>query len=296
MQKVIFQCEGPSGKIEFEIDGETFRIREPGEREFQFASNMLIWIKYRNNPWILKNNGLCFRLSVTWMNNGGERKKDILLFHDRQANADLILFLKSHYPDQCLIGPNEKERRWLVEGSGRNVYRLYNLGLAATLGIISAILIIQIIFLYLSLSTSQFVVVSNTDTFYRAGKILFIITLIPISLLILIIMKRLMVVKTDRTGLTIQRFLTRKRLTWDEIEPGKAKEETCSIYTGLFCYYSDQVNILATSSLIEVCLRTRAGDAIFLKMAADEAGRLYRELYYRGKVSLEEASTVKAFL
>jgi hypothetical protein len=31
-------------------------------------------------------------------------------------------------------------------------------------------------------------------------------------------------------------------------------------------------------------------------MAADEAGRLYRELYYREKVSLEEASTVKAFL
>jgi hypothetical protein len=296
MQKVIFQCEGPSGKIEFEIDGETFRIREPGEREFQIASNMLIWIKYRNNPWILKNNGVCFRLSVTWMNNGGERKKDILLFHDRQANTDLILFLKSHYPDQCLIGPNEKERRWLLEGSAKNVYRLYNLGLATTLGIISAILIIQIIFLYLSLSTSQFVVVSNTDTFYRAGKILFIITFIPLSLLILIIMKRLMVVKTDGRGLTIQRFLTRKRLNWDEIEPGNAKEDTSSIYTGLFCYYSDQVNILATSSLIEVCLITRAGDAIFLKMAADEAGRLYRELYYRGKVSLEEASIVKAFL
>jgi hypothetical protein len=296
MQKVIFQCEGPSGKIEFEIDGETFRIREPREREFQFASNMLLLIKYRNNPWILKNNGLCFRLSVTWMNNGEERKKDILLFHDRQANTELILFLKSHYPDQCLIGPNEKERRWLLQGSGRNVYRLYNLGLATTLGIISAILIIQIIFLYLSLSTSQFVVVSNTDTFYRAGKILFIITLIPISLLTLIIMKRLMVIKTDRTGLTIQRFFMRKKLNWEEIEPGNASKETSSIYTGLFCYYSDQVNILATSSLIEVCLRTREGDAIFLKMAADEAGRLYRELYYRGKVSLEEASTVKAFL
>ncbi len=296
MQKVIFQCEGPSGKIEFEIDGETFRIREPGEGEFQIASSRLLWINYRNNPWILKNNSLCFRLSVTWKNNGGELKKDILLFHDRQANTELILFLKSHYPDQCLIGPNEKERRWLLEGSAKNVYRLYNLGLAATLGIISSILIIQIIFLYLSLSTSQFVVVSNTDTFYRAGKILFIITFIPLSLLILIIMKRLMVVKTDRTGLTIQRFLTRKRLNWYEIEPGNAKEDTSSIYTGLFCYYSDQVNILATSSLIEVCLRTREGDAIFLKMAADEAGRLYRELYYRGKVSLEEASTVKAFL
>ncbi len=296
MRKVIFQCEGPSGKIEFEIDGETFRIREPGEREFQIASNTLLWINYRNNPWIIQNNGLCFRLSVTWINNGGEREKDILLFHDRQVNTDLILFLKSHYPDQCLIGPNEKERRWLLEGSGRNVYRLYNLGFTTALGIISAILIIQIIFLYLSLSTSQFVIVSNTDTFYRAGKILFIITLIPLSLLILIVMKGLMVVKTDQGGLTIQRFFTRKSLKWEESEPGKARKETSSIYTGLFCYYSDHVNILATSSLIEVCLRTGAGEAIFLKMASDEAGRLYRELYYREKVSLEEASIVKAFL
>jgi hypothetical protein len=296
MEKVIFECEGPSGKIEFEIDGETFRIREPGEHEFQFASNTLLWIKYRNNPWILENNGLCFRLSFTWMNSGGARKRDILLFHDRQANTDLILFLKSHYPDQCLIGPNEKERRTLLEGSAKNVYRLYNLALATTLGIISAILIIQIIFLYLSLSTSQFVVVSNPDTFYRAGKILVIITLIPLGLLILIIKKRLMVVKTDGRGITIQRFFTRKILNWEEILPGNAREDTSSIYTGLFCYYSDKVNILATSSLIEVCLKTRAGAAIFLKMAADEAGRLYRELYYREKVSLEEASQVKAFL
>jgi hypothetical protein len=296
MKKDIFQCEGPSGKIEFEIDGEIFRMREPGQREFRITSDMLLWIKYRNNPWILRNNGVCFRLSVTWMKNGGQRKKDILLFHDRQASTDLILFLKSRYPDQCLIGPNEKERLWLFRVSAKNVYRLYNLGFTTTLGIVSAILIIQIIFLYLSLFTSQFVIVSNTDTFYRAGKILFIIALIPISLLILIMMKRLMVVKTDRRGLTIQRFFTRKRLNWEEIEPDKARKETSSIYTGLFCYYSDRVNILTTSSLIEVCLRTRAGKAIFLKMTADEAGRLYRELYYREKVSLEEASMVKAFL
>ena len=296
MQKVIFQCEGPAGKIEFEIDRETFRIREPEKRQFEIASNTLLWIKYRNNPWILRNCDLSFRLSVIWISKGRERKKDILLFHDRQANTDLIMFLKSHYADQCLIGPNEKEKRWLLEESAKNVYRLYNLGFATTLGIISAILIIQIIFLFLSISTSQFIVVSNTDTLYHAGKILLIITLVPLGLLILIIMRRLMVVKTDRRGITIQRFLTRKRLNWDEIEAGNSRKETSNIYTGLFCYYSDQVNVLATSNLIEVCLKTRGGDAISLKMADDEAGRLYRELYYRDKVSLEEASIVKAFL
>ena len=98
MQKVIFQCEGPSGKIEFEIDAETFRIREPKEREFQIASNTLLWIKYRNNPWILKDNGICFRLSVIWMNNGSEQKKDVLLFHDRTGKHGPHSVLKEPLP------------------------------------------------------------------------------------------------------------------------------------------------------------------------------------------------------
>ena len=296
MKKDYFQCEGPSGKIGFAIDGGTFLIRETGKGEFCIPSNTLTRIKYRNHPWIFKDRGECFQLSLTWMNNGRKRNKDILLFHDRQANSDLILFLKSRYPDLCFIGPNEWERGQLMSRSGKNIYRLYALGLATTLGIICAVLIIQIIFLYLSLSTSQFVSVSNTDAFSHIGKILLIVTLIPLGILIMIFCKKLMVVKTDRTGLTVQKLFMRKRFTWDELDPGGVRNERSNVYTGLYCYNSDQANILATSNLVEVPIWKNGGRAVVLKMPADEAGRLYRELYYRGTVSLEEAEGVKAFL
>lgn len=296
MQKDIFQCEGPAGNIEFDIDGESFCISEAGKSKCLIPCNTLRHIEFRNHPWIIRNDDMSFRLSVMWTNGSEEQRKDILLFHDRRSNMDFVRFLKSRYPDQCVIGPNEKERETLFNQSGKNIYRLYALGLATTLGIISVILLIQIIFLTLSLTTSQFVDVSNPDTFYRTGKILCMITLIPLSLFILIIAKKVMIVKTDQQGLTIQRIVTRRTLTWEEIELGNVTTETSNIYTGLFCYYSDQVNVLTSRNFMEIPLMKRTGESVSVKMSMDEAGRFYRELYYRGKVSLEEAKGVKAFL
>ncbi len=296
MEKDSFQCEGPSGKIEFEIDGENIIIRESGKRECFVSSNALQRIEYRNHPWISPNKDMSFRLSVIWTNNGQEQRKDILLFHERKANTDLIRFLKSRYPEQCLIGPNKQEERSLLAGFGKKKYRLYTLGLATTLGIILAVLIIEIMFLCLSITTSQFVSVSNINGFYRAGGILFIITFILFTLLMLIAVRKLMVVKTDQRGLIIQRLLMRNRLNWKDIVAGNAKMETSNVYTGLFCYYSDQVNVLTARNFIEIPLRKRTGESVLVKMSMDEAGLFYRELYYRGKVSLEEAKQVRAFI
>jgi hypothetical protein len=195
-----------------------------------------------------------------------------------------------------MIGPGEMERERLCNRSDHNVYRLYSLGLLTGLGIISLIILIQIMFLFLSLTTSQFVVVSNTDAFYRAGAILSIATFIPLSLFMVIIAKKLMVVKTNQKGLTVQRIIRRTTFTWDEIEFGNGTTETSNIYTGLFCYYSDKVNVLTSRNFLEIPLRTRTGEIVKIKMSADDAGRFYRELYYRGKISLEEARRMRAFL
>ncbi|MCX5843172.1 MAG: hypothetical protein NT022_05400 [Deltaproteobacteria bacterium] len=294
MKKEIFLCDGPSGKIEFEIAGDVLLIRETGKGEFRIPINSLLRIEYRNHPWMCQNS-FCFLLSLVWTIGRSTQKREVLLFHDRKENTDLLQILEARYPNQCLIGPSEQERARLLTDSNKNLYRLYALGFATSLGIISAILIIQIIFIYLSLSTSQFAIVENTDAFYRAGKFLFIIVLVPLTLLMMILLKKVMVVKTDQRGLTLQKIFMRKTLPWEEIEPGIARMETSNIYTGLFCYYSDQVNVLTASSVVEIPLRKRKGDAIVLKMSAGESGRLYRELYYRGKVSLGKARAVKAF-
>jgi hypothetical protein len=170
------------------------------------------------------------------------------------------------------------------------------MGLVTTLGIILAILLIEIMFLYLSIATSQFVSVSNINVFYRTGEILFIIAFILLTVLMLIAMRKLMVVKTDQRGLIIQRLLMRNRLNWKDIVPGYAKMETSNVYRGLFCYYSDQVNVLTARNFMEIPLRKRTGEAVLVKMSMDEAGLFYRELYYRGKVTLEEAKEVRAFI
>ncbi len=294
MKEEIFHCDGPSGKIEFETAKEILLIRETGKGECPIPINSLLRIEYRNHPWMLQNS-FCFLLSVVWTVGGGIQKRELLLFHDHKENTELLHFLENRYPNQCLIGPSEQERARLLSGTNRNLYRLYALGFATSLGIISVILIIQIFFVYLSLSTSQFATVENTDTFYRAGKFLFITLLLPFTLLMMILLKKLMVVKTDQRGLSLHKVFMRKILKWEEFELCSARTEHSNIYTGLFCYYSDQANVLTASSVVEIPLRKRKGDTIILKMSAGEAGRLYREFYYRGKVSLEEARAVKAF-
>jgi hypothetical protein len=295
MKKEIFQCEGPSGKIAFEIAGDTFRIMEAGKSECLIPTNTLLWIGYRNHPWMFQNNTFCFWLSVVWTVGRSKQKREILLFHDQKENTDLLRFLETRYPDHCLIGPSEKERARLLTDSNKNLYRLYALGFTTSLGIISVILIIQIIFIYLSLSTSQFATVENTDAFYRAGESLFIVVLVPLTLLIMILLKKMMVVKTDQRGLTLQKVFMRKTLHWEEFELGSARTENSNIYTGLFCYYSDKANVLTASNVVEIPITMRGGNTAVLKMSAGESGRLYREFYYRGKVSLGEARVVKAF-
>jgi hypothetical protein len=296
MSKKNFLCEGSAGNIIVEIEGENIFIGESGKSGCTIPVKTLQCIEYRNYPWVQQNNETSFVLSFIWKNEGHERTKDIQLFHERNTNMGFVRFLKHRFPDQSMIGPREMERERLCNRSDHNVYRLYSLGLLTGLGIISLIILIQIIFLILSLTTSQFVVVSNTDTFYRAGAILSIATFIPLSLFMMIIAKKLMVVKTNQKGLTVQRIIRRTTFTWDEIEFGNGTTETSNIYTGLFCYYSDKVNVLTSRNFLEIPLRTRTGEIVKIKMSADDAGRFYRELYYRGKISLEEARRMRAFL
>jgi hypothetical protein len=98
---------------------------------------------------------------------------------------------------------------------------------------------------------------------HKEGAVAFIF----LTLLMLIVIRRLMVVKTDQRGLIIQRLLVRSSLNWEDIVPGNAKMETSNVYTGLFCYYSDQVNVLTARNFMEIPLRKRTGEALLVKMS-----------------------------
>ena len=73
------------------------------------------------------------------------------------------------------------------------------------------------------------------------------------------------------------------------------KSEIHNVYKGLYCEASDHGEVAAARALINVHLSMEGIENTTLLMSVDEAGRFYRELYYRNKVSLDEARQIRAF-
>jgi hypothetical protein len=112
----------------------------------------------------------------------------------------------------------------------------------------------------------------------------------------LIAAKVLMTLRTDHGGLTLRRVFVSIKLSWEDVTIGEARSDVFNVYTGLFCYYSDRVNVVSSRSLVEIPLLRGAKVEATLRMNLEEAGPLFRELYYRGKVTLETARKIGAFL
>jgi hypothetical protein len=105
-----------------------------------------------------------------------------------------------------------------------------------------------------------------------------------------------MVLRTDPDGLTVRRVFASRRLSWRDVEIGEPRSDAFNVYTGLFCYYSDRVNVVASRSLVEIPLLFQGKTKTTLRLNLEEAGPLFRELFYRDKVTLETARKVGAFL
>jgi hypothetical protein len=130
----------------------------------------------------------------------------------------------------------------------------------------------------------------------RAQNLLLVLSLIPVAFMALILGKMRMVLRTDPDGLTIRRIIGSRRLTWQDVEIGEPRSDAFNVYTGLFCYYSDRVNVVSSRSLVEIPLLVGGKAETTLRLNLEEAGPLIRELYYRGKVTLETARKIGAFL
>jgi hypothetical protein len=68
-----------------------------------------------------------------------------------------------------------------------------------------------------------------------------------------------------------------------------------SEYRGLYCEASDHGEVVAARALIKIRLPVAEEEDVLLLMSVDEASRFYRELYYRKKISLDEARQIRAF-
>jgi hypothetical protein len=104
-----------------------------------------------------------------------------------------------------------------------------------------------------------------------------------------------MVIRTDARGLTSKTMFRRRTIRWQDLDVGGAAAGESRVYTGLFCYYCDRPEVFASKAYVEISLRDGADRTTTVKLPVDEASRLYRELHYRGKASLEEAKGLMAF-
>ncbi|HVO85368.1 MAG TPA: hypothetical protein VMU60_13160, partial [Syntrophobacteria bacterium] len=107
--------------------------------------------------------------------------------------------------------------------------------------------------------------------------------------------KRLMVIRTDARGLISKIIFQRRAILWQHLEVGGAAAGESRVYTGLFCYYCDRPEVFAAKAYVEIPLQDGAGRTTTVKLPVDEASRLYREFYYRGKISLQAAQGLMAF-
>jgi hypothetical protein len=96
--------------------------------------------------------------------------------------------------------------------------------------------------------------------------------------------------------LAFRRIFSSTKLSWEDVTIGEPRSDAFSVYTGLFCYYSDRVNVVSSRSLVKIPLLHGGKAKTTLRMNLEEAGPLFRELYYRGKVTLEAAQKIGAFI
>lgn len=227
---------------------------------------------------------------------GNPRKAEIALAADDPGLCDFLDYLKSRFPAQACLGPNENERERILSPVRRGIYGLHALHVLTPAGIVTGILLICALVLSILLAEPMPARAVSDRSLQLALATFLGLALIPASLMALILAKRLMVIRTDHAGLTVRRFFGRTRRAWRDVDVGEPRSDAFNVYTGMFCWYSDRINVVSSRSLVEIPLLLGADTEEVLRLNLEEAGPLFRELYYRDKVTLETARRIGAFL
>ncbi|HET6488274.1 MAG TPA: hypothetical protein VFG28_00840 [Syntrophales bacterium] len=266
-----------------------------GKENLSIPEERLDLIEYRPGSWRM---GVCapvIRLAIRYRKDDDrEALKQVLLSGEDNRNVELLHRLESRYPDIAFIGPNERERHTILADTWRGTYALHSLHILTPVGIVMGLLLISVVSLILAEDMPVRAV--SLQAISQARNHLLVLSLVPAALIALILGKMRMVLRTDLEGFTIRRVFSCKRIPWCEVEIGEPRSDVFNVYTGLFCYYSDRVNVVASRGLVEIPLLHRGKPETSLRLNLEEAGLLFRELYYRGKVTLETAKKFGAFI
>ena len=296
MEKIVFECSGLQDALHFRFeDGFIFISEAPKNDELMFNENDLILISYANHPWMMQGCMNNIELTFTYNDQGRQKKKIIILSGPEKNITELLDFLQDRYGEICRISPTEKERAEMFSPAYSATYRLHDLHILTPLGVISGLLIIFVLVLYLMIATTDQAIMPNAGKMNRTGIIIMILSLIPLGIMYLISTKRLMVVRTDQKGLTVREIMSSRNYQWERLTIKAQKSVFHKVYRGLYCEASDHGEVVAAKALIDIHFTMENKKEVKLLMPVDETGRFYRELYYRGKVSFDEAKQAGAF-
>jgi hypothetical protein len=290
-----FDLAGYPGPVRIDIAGGVIRVVN-GQKNLCFEERRLLRIEHHPGSWRFGSSGPVLWLQFLYRDGGHERKAEIALAAEDPRTFDFLQDLKGRFPGQACIGTNDDEKERVLSNRWHGAYGLHAMHILTPAGIVLGILLVCALILSIILAESMPARAMSNETLLQALLVFLGLALLPAALMTLIATKALMTLRTDRKGLTLHRIFGSTRLAWADVEIGEPRSDAFNVYTGLFCYYSDRVNVVSSRSLVEIPLLHAGKAETTLRLNLEEAGPLFRELYYRGKVTLETAQKAGAFI
>lgn len=87
----------------------------------------------------------------------------------------------------------------------------------------------------------------------------------------------LMTLRTNAESLMIRPIFGRENMRWSDFDVGKQQRKRFNVYTGLFCYYSDRVDVVSSRRLLGIPLVLPGGGETVLTMNAEEVALFFSE-------------------
>ena len=288
-----FDLAGYPGPVRVDVGGGVIRIVN-GRKNLSIAEEHLKRIEYHPGSWRFGSSGPVLWLRFLYRDGGHQGKAQIALAADDPRTFHFLQDLKGRFPGQSCIGTNDDEKERVLSTRWHGTYGLHALHILTPAGIVTGLLLVLALAVILAESMPARAV--SNETLLQALFVFLGLALVPASLMALIAAKTLMTLRTDHKGMALRWIFGSTRLSWEDVEIGEARSDVFNVYTGLFCYYSDRVNVVSSRSLVEIPLLHGGKVETTLRMNLEEAGPFFRELYYRGKVTLETAQKAGAFI
>ncbi|MEN6508709.1 MAG: hypothetical protein ABFD63_08015 [Smithella sp.] len=296
MKNNIFEYSGLKGIVQIRFENDSvFISEEPKKDALIFKDSDLMLISQSIHPWMIQGCRTGMEINFTYNDNGRQKKKSIILSSPEKNAIELLDFLQDRYGDICRIRPTEKERVEMFSPAYSATYRLHDLRILTPLGVMAGLLIIFVLVLYLMMATTDQAIMPDPGKMNRAGIVIMMLGLIFLAMMHLITTRRFMAARTDPNGLAVRKIFRSRHYPWAGLTIKAQKQAVHKVYRGLYCEASDHGEVVAAKALVDIRLSPEDKTEIKLTMPVDEAGRFYRELYYRNKVSLEEAKQNGAF-